>query len=237
MGARRLFAGASYACYVTSEALQKRYPCAGRTEACSDVEIQRIDDSAVINRRPIAQDGPIRIGTTASLDVAIKGLTVSTEALSRLHPRSLERVTYELVGLGTGVAIEEKAQDLGVQEHIRLMGGLPHAKVFDWLDKIDIYVQPSYQEGLCRSIVEAMSRACPVIATDVGGNYELVDREWLVPAGDADALALSMQRMIDHPELAAEQGRRNFEKTKEFDKRILDAKRDAFYREFVGTAV
>lgn len=231
--AKKLFAGASYASYVTTEALQKCYPCLGRTEACSDVEIQAIVEGLVDRRKAIDCQVGVTLGTTAALDVALKGHSVATNALSRLHARGLEGLSYELVGLGTGEAIRKAAREQGVLDQVRFVGGLPHEKVFEWLDSIDIYVQPSFQEGLCRSIVEAMSRACPVIATDVGGNSELIDREWLVPAGDAEALAGKIQEMIEHPELAAEQSRRNFEKARAFDKKALDVKRDAFYREFM----
>lgn len=231
--AKRLFAGAAYASYVTGAALQERYPCAGRTEACSDVEIQRLDDAVTGKRRAIDSTQGVVIGTAAALDVAWKGHPIVTEALSKLRECNLENVTYELVGLGSGDGIRRKAAGQGVLPQLRFIGGLPHEKVFDWLDSIDIYVQPSFQEGLCRSIVEAMSRACPVIATDVGGNSELIDREWLVPAGNAEMLANKIKNMVDHPELAAEQSRRNFEKAKTFDKEKLDARRNAFYREFM----
>lgn len=66
-----------------------------------------------------------------------------------------------------------------LEDCVSILGAKPHSEVFSWLDSIDIYVQPSFMEGLCRSIVEAMSRACPVICTNVGGNYELVSSDCL----------------------------------------------------------
>jgi glycosyltransferase involved in cell wall biosynthesis len=234
LAAKKLFAGASYATYVTTRALQERYPCPGRCEACSDVQIQNLDESAVSARHSINLKGGVTLGTAAALDVTLKGHSVAVEALSTLHKRGLKNVSYELAGLGTGDAIRQAAKKRGVLNQIAFIGGLPHDKVFGWLDSIDIYIQPSFQEGLSRSIVEAMSRACPIIATDVGGNSELIDAEWLVPAGDSEALANKIQQMIENPELAANQSRRNFEKAKAFAKEKLDIKRDAFYREFVG---
>lgn len=231
--AKKLFAGASYASYVTKGALQKRYPCPGKTEACSDVELQGIIEGMADRRKPFDLQVGVTLGTMAALDVAWKGHSIATDALSKLYARGLQNISYELVGLGTGNTIRRKAREQGILDRVRFVGGMPHERVFEWLDSIDIYVQPSFQEGLCRSIVEAMSRACPVIATNVGGNSELIDQEWLVPAGDAEALANRIQRMVEHPDLAAEQSRRNFEKACAFDKRVLDAKREAFYREFV----
>lgn len=233
LAAKKLFAGASYATYVTSHALQGRYPCPGRCEACSDVQVQVLDESMVSGRRSRNFKDGVILGTAAALDVTWKGHSVATEALSRLRKRGLENISYELVGLGTGNAIRRAAKEQGILDDIVFVGGLPHNKVFRWLDSIDIYIQPSFQEGLSRSIVEAMSRACPVIATNVGGNSELIDDEWLVPAGDSEALANKIQQMIERPNLAAVQSHRNFEKAKTFEKEKLDARRDSFYREFV----
>lgn len=92
--AKKLFAGASYASYVTTEALQERYPCSGRTEACSDVEIQAIAEGLADRRKPVDYETGISLGTTASLDVAWKGHSVATDALSRLNARGLENITY-----------------------------------------------------------------------------------------------------------------------------------------------
>ena len=108
--------------------------------------------------------------------------------------------------------------------------------VFSWLDSIDIYVQPSFMEGLCRSIVEAMSRACPVICTNVGGNYELVSSDCLFEKADYVKLADILEKMVK-PEMQIEEAKRNFEKSKEYNKKDLNKKRDAFYRSFIESGV
>ena len=69
------------------------------------------------------------------------------------------------------------AKKYRVENRVKFLGQVPHKEVLKWLDNIDIYIHPSYTEGLCRSIIEAMSRACPIICSDVGGNYELVDKD------------------------------------------------------------
>ena len=60
--------------------------------------------------------------------------------------------------------------------------------MFKFYENIDVYIQPSYQEGLCRSIVEAMSKACPVVCSDAGGNYELIQEEFIFHKGNSKAL-------------------------------------------------
>jgi glycosyltransferase involved in cell wall biosynthesis len=60
---------------------------------------------------------------------------------------------------------------------------------------MDVYVLPSLAEGISNSLLEAMASGLPVIATNVGGNPEVVDRDsgLLFPAGDAGALAKHLQ--------------------------------------------
>ena len=88
---------------------------------------------------------------------------------------------YELIGTGKGIELKKLIDKYNLNDCVKIKGALKHEQVKDWLDQIDIYVQPSYQEGLCRSIVEAMSRGCPVICTDIGGNSELISKEYLYP--------------------------------------------------------
>ena len=122
------------------------------------------------------------------------------------------------------------ADKLGVSQQVHILGAKTHEEVFNWMDSIDLYVQPSYQEGLCRAIVEAMSRACPVICSDAGGNYELVDRDYIFPCGDYLKLAELIERNISNFPLMA---KNNFLHVMDYEKTKLDNKRTMFFDEFV----
>jgi glycosyltransferase involved in cell wall biosynthesis len=68
----------------------------------------------------------------------------------------------------------------------------------------DIFTLPSHREGMPRSIIEAMMTALPVVATDIrGSREEVVDNEtgFLVPVGDAPALAQALGRLVRDPDL------------------------------------
>ena len=68
---------------------------------------------------------------------------------------------------------------------------------------MDVFVLPSKAEGISNTILEAMSCGLPVIATDVGGNAELVEHNangYIVPASDPLALAKAMSGYLTSPD-------------------------------------
>lgn len=72
-----------------------------------------------------------------------------------------------------------------------------------------VYVLPSYREGTPRSVLEALAMSRPVITTDVPGCREtVVDglNGFLVPKGDAKALAIAMEKIILQPSIAHKMG-------------------------------
>ena len=74
---------------------------------------------------------------------------------------------------------------------------------------LDCFVLPSLAEGISNTILEAMASGLPVIATDVGGNADLVARGitgQIVPAGDPEALAASDRQVANDPDQASRWG-------------------------------
>jgi glycosyltransferase involved in cell wall biosynthesis len=68
---------------------------------------------------------------------------------------------------------------------------------------MDIYVQPSANEGLSLSILEAMSAGKPVIATDVGGAEEVLTDQAtgiLIPPESSSAIGAAILDLLDHPQ-------------------------------------
>jgi sugar transferase (PEP-CTERM/EpsH1 system associated) len=126
--------------------------------------------------------------------------------LARAFVRALDlapalRSRLRLVITGDGPlrpSVEGILAPAGVSELAWLTGA--RDDVPEVLRALDVFVLPSLGEGISNTILEAMATGLPVIATDVGGNRELVEdgrTGVLVPAGDVDALAAAIVRYAD----------------------------------------
>ncbi len=96
---------------------------------------------------------------------------------------------------------------------------------------------PSYREGLPKSLLEAAACGLPIVTTDVPGCREIVrdgDNGFLVPARDAQALAMALRSLIDDAALRAEMGRRSREIVlAEFSQGQVIAETLAVYQELI----
>ncbi len=106
-----------------------------------------------------------------------------------------------------GTALSQRAQQLGVANRIRWLGYRPDVR--DVLEACDVYVQPSWCEAHPFSLLEAGAAGLPVVATDVGGQAEILDEGaagLLVPARQPEALAGAVIRTLRSPGLRRELG-------------------------------
>jgi glycosyltransferase involved in cell wall biosynthesis len=96
------------------------------------------------------------------------------------------------------------ARALGIADDVRFTG--PVADVRPLLAAMDVFVLPSWAEGMSNALMEAMAAVRPVVATAVGGNTEIVadgSTGVLIPPGDPAAIALAVGDLLDEPERAA----------------------------------
>ena len=127
--------------------------------------------------------------------------------------------------------LEARARALGLGPRVRFLGQLPAGEaVRAELDRADLFVLPSRQEGLPRAMVEAMARALPCIGSTVGGIPELLPPEDLVPPGDVGTLARKIREVVGDPDRMARMSARNLEKARQYGEDLLLERRVAFYR-------
>ncbi len=106
------------------------------------------------------------------------------------------------------------------------------------LREIDIAVQPSLTESFSNSLLESMAHGLPVVATNAGGNPELVDdgvNGLLVPPRNGAALARAMTRLLESEPLARRLGQAAREKViKEYSLDTLLSRTEGLYAALVG---
>lgn len=221
---------ASHVIYVTERWLQNRYPTKGEYTHASNVILLPLDDNTLIQRLKkvaISDKKKIVIGTTAGIGNKAKGQQYLIEAMSRLPEFN---IIYELVGGGDKTYLQSVAQKYGVEDRVIFKGQLNHEQVLSWLDSIDLYIQPSMQEGLPRALIEAMSRACPSVGSTTAGIPELLEPDATFERGNEKSLIKVLKTMI-----ASDWSQRaewNFKKAKEYEIDKLNARRNAIYQSY-----
>lgn len=229
---KKLIKHAEYAIYVTNYFLQKRYPTNATIENISNVELNDVNEEVLnerMKRYSSTKDSVLTIGMIGSLDNKIKGLDVAFKALNVLKKENIE-FQFRVLGDGSSGEWMELAKTLNIEENIEFSGFLPGGEpVLKWLDNIDIYIQPSYQEGLPRAVIEAMSRGCPVIGSNAGGIPELISNDMIHKKGDHSKLAALLKQLILTPSRACTYSKQNIEEAKKYTKKTLDEKRKNFF--------
>ena len=188
----------------------------------------RIDEISSSYRH---QARPLVLGFIGSFAQLYKGADTLLRALSLCSRRGLEFKAF-FVGEGRyRSAIQSFAADLSIHEKTVFVGQLSFGKpIFDFLDSLDLFLMPSRAEAFGRALLEAMSRGCPCIGSNVGGIPEMLGPDALVSPGDHKALAQKILEVTADPARLKAMSQRNLAKAKEFDPEIHRHVRRAFYR-------
>jgi glycosyltransferase involved in cell wall biosynthesis len=160
--------------------------------------------------------------------VALQGLQAS---LNGLAPQGI------IVGDGPlRERLEGQARELGLQDAVRFTGTVGDVRPL--LAAMDVFVLPSWAEGMSNALMEAMAATRPVVATAVGGNPEIVadDRTGvLVPPGDAGAIASALRALLGDAERADRLARAGRDFVSErFGARARVAELERLYEERLG---
>jgi glycosyltransferase involved in cell wall biosynthesis len=232
---KKLIQKSQYVIYVTNKFLQKRYPTLGVTTECSNVVISDFDESIIEKRvkKITCNEKRIILGTIGALSSRYKGFDTVIKALSILKRKTGAAIEYRLLGGGDSHNLRKLAIKFGVEDLIRFDGTLPSGKpVLDWLDDIDVYIQPSRAEGLPRAAIEAMSRGCPVIGSDAGGIPELLSKNCIFHKSNYKQLAEIIYQNVFNKDWLEDEAQRNFKEAKKYDKEKIELRRNEFFRKF-----
>jgi glycosyltransferase involved in cell wall biosynthesis len=141
----------------------------------------------------------------------VKDQTLLARAFIRaieIAPSLMARLRLIMIGDGP---LRVEALNLLERAGVADLAWLPGERhdVPDILRGLDCFVLPSLAEGISNTVLEAMASGLPVIATDVGGNPELVEAGrtgHLVPASDPEAMARALVAYANDPEQARAAG-------------------------------
>lgn len=224
---------AALASYVTEKWLQKRYPTQAKSIIASNVYLKEFNETK-INRRIInfSKRKPINytLGTIASVEVKYKGQEFIIKALGQLRKKGII-LHYDLVGAGDPKYLKKIAKKYGVDSQVHFVGLLLHDDIWQWLDKVDIYAQPSKQEGLPRALIEAMNRGCLTIGSNVAGIPELLEPDTVFESGNVNQIVKILKNLLDETN-HTHRIIRNFKKSKEFDKNLLEQRRQTLFLQY-----
>lgn len=233
---KKISVRAKYVIYVTNNFLQNRYPTKGTSTNCSNVVLNRFDEKNIDKRlskiTSMNKLGKVIIGTTGAVNVRYKGQQHVIKALSELKKEGITKYEYQMVGGGDSSYLRQIARKYDVLDQVKFIGALSHENVFEWLDSIDIYVQPSETEGLPRGLIEAMSRGCPSIGSDAGGIPELLEEECVFSKSNHKKLAEIIFAHGFSEEWLKSKAKRNFIEAKNYEKDKIEKRRNKFLKDF-----
>ncbi|WP_199507183.1 MULTISPECIES: glycosyltransferase family 4 protein [unclassified Psychrobacter] len=216
--------------YVTQFALQKAYPTNGLADYASNVEVL-IQERFIDIKDYEVNEKNFKIGLIGSFNNHYKGIAEAIKAIGFLK-NSMENVELHILGSGSLEShYRSVAKELGINDLVFFDGILKGGdEVAKWLSSLDLYIQPSYTEGLPRALIEAMSVGLPAVASNVGGIPELLSKDTLIKPYDSEALAKKIKDFVDSQQLRFEQGKLNYQKAKEYDQNVLKKRRSEFWQ-------
>jgi glycosyltransferase involved in cell wall biosynthesis len=164
----------------------------------SDMVHSTVMEEAFFQRPPLEFHAPIRILTVCRLEPG-KGLDVLARSIRTLLGDGLQ-VEWWCVGQGPSERdLRLLIGSLGISARVKFAGYVPHGpKLFTYYRQADIFVLPSFHEGIPNVILEAMAHSLPIVASDVGSIRQVITNGVegvLVPPGDSKSLAQTIHRL------------------------------------------
>ena len=165
-------------------------------------------DPDLFKPQPHIAREPGRLITTASADVALKGLSYLLEAMALLRKDRDIRLT--IIGKPRPGHSMDLIDSLGLRPHIDFVSGVTDERIVELYAEAELAVVPSLYEGFSLPAIEAMSTGICLVATDGGALPEVTgthnETVLQCPAANAEALAAAIATGLDSAELRARIG-------------------------------
>ena len=168
-------------------------------ESKPNIDIKVIPNGVDLNEFSpnVSETGPgLKILTVARL-IERKGIEYLIDAVSKLKMR-IPELSLTIVGSGNMKSIlEEQAIEKMNSDSIRFLGEVPHNELAAIYSSHDIFVLPSFNEGMSNALLEAMASGLPIITTLTGGTKELLNgNAVLIEKGSSESILEALNSII-----------------------------------------
>jgi len=232
IGQKYLAKNAKSIAYVTKQHLQRKYPPSLKAKVYSFSGVYLPDNFYVDHpRRFDKKRDAYKLLFVGSLEQKYKGLHILLRALKICIKSGLK---IKLIVLGDGKYSNEYknlADYLRISDYVEFKGFIWERNILiRYLDESDLFVLPSLTEGLPSALIEAMARAVPCIATNVGGIPELLDIDYLVEPNNEGALANLIIKCLLNPYILNEMSQKSLSKSIEYRLENMNRKKNYFLK-------
>lgn len=164
--------------------------------------------------------------------VARKGLQDLAVAMDKLKSLS----GFSLTIAGKFNPSDAYMMELAKDARVNVLGLVSHERIKELCIESDVFVFPSYAEGMSLACLEAMGSGLPIICTPNSGLTDLVTNGrngYLFEAGDTDSLAKLMKHFIEKPELSEQMGQEAFRTARSYTWDRYEARAEEIFRRVV----
>jgi len=161
-----------------------------------------------------------------------KNNSVIISAMEKLKNKNIH---YVLCGIGEMQSqLQAQAEAAGLQDNVHFLGYRNDVK--ELLGASNVFVMPSFREGLSRSIMEAMASGLPCIVSKIRGNTDLIVSEkggYLIEPGNIDGFANAIKKLAENYDATQEMQKFNLESIKKFDVLQVKSKLKEIYSNII----
>lgn len=189
-----------------------------------------------ISRSELCKQRTIHIAFIGTL-CKRKGVYDIIQTIANKREELAGKIFINLCGNGEVEKVEKMIKENNIADIVKCKGPVVSSEIAQILKESDIYLLPSYNEGLPISILEAMSYSLPIITTPVGGIPEVVkegENGILITPGDKEGLFDAIMKLVQDEELREKMGEKSYQKVQPYFSESVSKKLETIYNELLN---
>lgn len=130
----------------------------------------------ILQRKENTNDKTFKIIQVARLEADIKGQDILIKAIAQLNKSNIHNITVDFIGEGSSQAeLKELSRSLHVEDKINFLGLKDRTYIYSHLKDYDLMCHAARSEGFGLTVAEAMAARLPVLVSNEGGPYEIIN--------------------------------------------------------------